>query len=115
MNMPTTSASLLPNCENFNDDGNINDDDNNNSNTSLIIPQSLQCHYQFKEFCGVCLPLCGKFSEYRVETKFQERSILIFTGIAAFIGGILVFIASAYRRKTMYASSVTPVANYVVT
>ena len=93
--MATPSASLLPNCENFNDDNNDSD------NVSLIVPQSLQCHYQFKEYCGLCLPLCGKFSQYRVQTKFQERSIIIFSGVAAFIGGILVFIASIYRWRAM--------------
>ena len=93
--LKTPSASLLPNCENFNDDNNDGD------NVSLIVPQSLQCQYQFKEYCGLCLPLCGKFSQYRVETKFQERSIIIFSGAAAFIGGILVFIASIYRWRAM--------------
>lgn len=83
--------SLLPNCEIFDD----------NENHSKIVPQSLQCHYQFKEYCGACLPLCGKFSQYRVETKFEERAIIIFGGAAAFIGGILVFILSAYRWKAM--------------
>ena len=92
----SSAASLLPNCENFNDDN-----DNDILPIAPIGPQSLQCHYQFKEFCGLCLPLCGEFSQYRVKTKFQERSILIFTGIAAFIGGILVFVASVYRRKAM--------------
>ena len=87
----TSLASLLPKCENFNDTDNI----------SLIAPQSLQCHYQFKEYCGLCLPLCGKFSLYRVQTKFQERSVLIILAIAAVIGGILVFIASIYRWKAM--------------
>ena len=89
----TPLASLLPNCEIFNDD--------DNDNTSLIVPQSLQCHYQFKEYCGLCLPLCGKFSQHRVQTKLQERSIIIFTGVAGFIGGILVFIASIYRWRAM--------------
>ena len=99
----SSAAILLPNCENFH---HHHDDDDNNipivpTDHELIEPQSLQCHYQFKEFCGLCLPLCGKFSQYRVETKFQQRSILIFAGTMAFIGGILVFIASAYRRKAM--------------
>ena len=89
----TSSASLLPNCENFDDDNDDDGDDNN-------VLHSLQCQYQFKEFCGLCLPLCGKFSQYRVDTKFQERGIIIFSGVAAFIGGILVFIAS-YKRKAM--------------
>ena len=92
--MSTPSASLLPNCENF-------DDDNSSQNGTVVVPQSLQCHYQFKEYCGLCLPLCGEFSQYRVQTKFQERSIIIFSGIAAFIGGLLVFIASIYRWRAM--------------
>ena len=92
--MNTPSASLLPNCENF-------DDNDGTQNDSMVVPQALQCHYQFKEYCGLCLPLCGKFSQYRVQTKFQERSIIIFSGVAAFIGGILVFIASIYRWRAM--------------
>ena len=91
----SSAATLLPNCESFNND---NHDD---ENILLNKTQPLQCHYQFKEFCGLCLPLCGKFSQYRVETKFEQRSILILSGIAAFIGGILVFIVSVYRRKAM--------------
>ena len=92
--MNTGSSSLLPDCENF-------DDNDDSQNSSLIVPQSLQCHYQFKEYCGLCLPLCGEFSQYQVQTKFQEKSILMFSGIAAFIGGILVFIASIYRWRAM--------------
>ena len=94
-------ASLLPNCEIFGDDNYENFGNDNISPNEPNKSQSLQCHYQFKEHCGLCLPLCGKFSQYRVETKFQERSILIFAGIAAFTGGILVFIASVIRRKAM--------------
>ena len=89
-------AALLPECEGFNDE-----DNSSASSIAPIDPQSLQCHYQFKEYCGLCLPLCAEFSQYRVEDKIQERSIFIFSGVAAFIGGILVFLASAYRRKAM--------------
>ena len=92
--MNTPSASLLPNCEHF-------DNNEDSQNISLVASQRLQCHYQFREYCGLCLPLCGKFSQYRVQTKFQERSIIIFSGVAAFIGGILVFIASIYRWRAM--------------
>ena len=98
-NLKTSSSavSLLPNCENF---GNEHYGDSISSNETNESP-SLQCHYQFTEHCGLCLPLCGKFSQYRVETKFQERSTLIFAGIAAFTGGIVVLIVSAFRRKAM--------------
>ena len=94
--MNTPLAHMLPNCENFDDD-----DNNNNNNTSLIAPQSLQCHHQFKEFCGLCLPLCGEFSQYRDEIKFKERTMIIFATVGAFIGGILVFVVSAYRWRVM--------------
>ena len=93
--MNTRLASLLPNCKNF------NDSDDGSQDNSSVVPQSLQCHYQFKEYCGFCLPLCGKFSQYRVQTKFKQRSMIIFSGVAAFIGGILVFIASICRWKAM--------------
>ena len=90
--MNTPLAHLLPNCENFDDDDN---------NTLPIAPQSLQCHHQFKEFCGLCLPLCGEFSQYRDEIKFKERNMIIFAAAAAFIAGILVFTVSAYRWRVM--------------
>ena len=85
----SSGAALLPKCEIFNDDNNT------------IPPKSLQCHYQFKDYCGLCLPLCGKFSLYRVKTKLLEKSMQIFGSATAFVGGILVFITSAYRRKAM--------------
>jgi len=89
-----SAVSLLPNCEDFNKD-------NKTFSTAPTVSQSLQCHYQFKEFCGLCLPLCGKFSQYRARIKFQEKSIFIFGGVSGFIGGILVFISSVYRQKAM--------------
>ena len=90
--MNTPLAYLLPNCENFDDDDN---------NTLPIAPQSLQCHHQFKEFCGLCLPLCGQFSQFRDDIKFKEKKVIIFSAAAAFIAGILVFTVSAYRWRVM--------------
>jgi len=92
------SPSLLPVCENFKEGNDLGLDHGNVSRATI---KPLKCHYQFKEFCGLCLPLCGKFSQYKVKTKFQERSILIFSGSSAFIGGILVFIAAFIRRKQL--------------
>ena len=99
----TVSASLssmLPVCENFKD---IDLDLENglNSSQDVYTTQPLQCHYQFKEFCSLCLPLCGKFSQYKVKIELQERSVLIFSGVSAVIGGILVFIATVVRRKKL--------------
>ena len=72
-----------------------------NNTILLIAPQPLQCHYQFKEFCGSCLPLCGKFSEFKNDVEFHVKAFVIFGATAAFIGGILLFVISAYRRKAM--------------
>jgi len=94
--MATSSSSLLPVCEHFSDVDNITDD-----NTTQITPQHLQCHYQFKEYCGLCRPLCGEFSQYSAEPKFQERTLVILSGVMAFIGAALVFIAAIIRRKSM--------------
>lgn len=89
-----SSSSVLPNCESFVDsDFDIEYSNNSQADTT----QHIQCHYQFKQFCGVCLPLCGKFSQYKVKTKLQTRAILIFSGASAFIGAILVFIAACTR------------------
>ena len=88
--MHTSLAHLLPNCD-------VDSDDN----TLPIALQSLQCHHQFKEFCGLCLPLCGKFTLYQDEIESKEKKVTIFSAAAAFIGGILVFIVSTYRWRVM--------------
>ena len=89
-------AALLPKCESF------NDDDNHSASTIVPIePQSLQCHPQFKEYCGLCLPLCGEFKQYNYETELSTKVIYISAGVMGFVGGILVFLASVYRRKAM--------------
>ena len=94
--MATSSSSLLPFCEQFSNADNITDD-----NTTQIISQPLQCHYQFKEYCGLCRPLCGKFSQFKADTKLTQRAILIFAAVIAVIGGFLVFVAAIIRRKAL--------------
>ena len=94
--MVTSSSSLLPVCEHFSAVDNITGD-----NTTQIISQPLQCHYQFKEYCGLCRPLCGEFSLHSVQPKFGERIAIITAAMMAFVGGILVFIAAIIRRKAM--------------
>ncbi|XP_065889434.1 uncharacterized protein [Dysidea avara] len=94
--MGTSSSSLLPVCEHFSGVDNITGD-----NTTQTIPQPIQCNYQFKEYCGLCRPLCGEFSLHSVQSKFVERIAIITTAVLAFIGGILVFIAAIIRRKVM--------------
>ena len=95
--MSSPLSSMLPVCENFED----TDIDNSNNLQNMHTSQPLQCHYQFKEFCNLCIPLCGKFSQYKDKTRLQEKSVLIFSGIFATIGGILVFIVAVVRKKKM--------------
>ena len=93
--MTTEQGSLLPVCEIFGTD---------NESTSDVIDndaEPLRCHYQFKEFCGLCLPLCGTFSQYSVEVRFAERAVIILAAVLALIGGIVVFTAALIRRSEM--------------
>ena len=91
-------STVLPVCEDFEES---NHDLVNQSNNSQDALQPLQCHYWFKEFCSLCLPLCGKVSQYKAKTKLQEKSVLIFSGALGFIGGILVFIVAVIRRNKL--------------
>jgi len=95
--MTTLSSSLLlPVCEYFSNVDNITDD-----NTTQVTPQPLQCHYQFKEHCGWCRPLCGKFSSHSADRTLQEKTAMIIAAVLGITGGILVFIVSIKRRKSM--------------
>ena len=93
--MSTEQGSLLPVCETFGTD---------NEFTSSEVEsdtEPLRCHYQFKEFCGLCLPLCGTFSQYRVGVRFAERAVIILAAVLALIGAIVVFTAAWIRRSEM--------------
>jgi len=91
----TKLGSLLPTCEEFN----VGND------SSLIVSENdaepQRCHYQFKRFCGVCLPLCGTFSQYPDQVRFGEKAVIILTAILALIGGFVVLIAAIIRRSEM--------------
>ena len=92
--MATQSGSLLPVCEIF----------DNNNNLSFNMKQNtseLTCHYQFEEFCGVCLPLCGTFSQYPDQVKLSELILILIGAILAITGGIIVSFAAMIRRKEM--------------
>ncbi|XP_065890808.1 uncharacterized protein [Dysidea avara] len=93
--MATESGSLLPVCETF------NDEDDSSSVATRNASEPLRCHYQFREYCDVCLPLCGDFSQYPDQVKVAERSVIILSAVLALIGGIFVLIAAIKRRKTM--------------
>jgi len=94
--MATSSSSLLPVCEHFSNGDNITDD-----NTIQVTPQPLQCHYQFKEHCGICRPLCGKFSQFKIDTRVSQKAILIFAAVMAVIGGFLAFVVAIIRRTAL--------------
>ena len=95
--MATNFGSLLPFCEAF-------DASSNFSSTAKGISSSSEtpsCHYQFKRFCGVCLPLCNAFSQYSAPVKLTEKILIIVAAVLAIIGGIIVLIAAGIRRKEM--------------
>jgi len=91
--MATNLGSLLPICEIF---GN-----NNSLITKEKVSVSPKCHYQFKEFCGVCLPLCSAFSQYPDQIRLSEKIVILTASILAIIGGIIVFIVAVIRQKTL--------------
>ena len=95
--MATRLGSLLPICEEI-------DADNRQIKEESNISEPLKCHYQFKEFCGVCLPLCATFSQYTAEARISEDIIIILSSILAIIGGVIVFTVAAIKRKEMYVS-----------
>ena len=95
--MATRSRSLLPICEAIDADNNNISQINEESNVS----EPLQCHYQFKEYCGVCLPLCGTFSQYTTEVRISEDIVIIISSILAIIGGVIVLTVAAIKRKEM--------------
>ena len=93
--MITDQRNLLPVCETFGSD---------NESTSIVIKNNtepLRCHYQFKEFCGVCLPLCGTFSQYPDQVRFAEKAVIILAAVLALIGGFIVLTAAVIRRSEM--------------
>ena len=93
--MTTEQGHLLPVCEalSVGNESSVMIVDNNS--------EPLRCHYQFKEFCGVCLPLCASFSQYTDQVKIGERTILVIAAILSIIGGVVVIIASVIRKKKM--------------
>jgi len=73
--------------------------------TRLLISKKvlkpLKCHYQFKEFCGVCLPVCGTFSQYNDETLTFETSLVVASIIVAILGGTITITAAVVKRDNM--------------
>ena len=91
--MATEEGNLLPVCETFGTD--------NESSSVTIIREPLKCHYQFKEFCGLCLPLCGTFSQSSDQVKFGERAIIILSAVLTLLNGLVMLIAAVIRPTEM--------------
>ena len=90
--LTTGQEYLLPVCETFSNDA---------ESTSVTVEndtEPLRCHYQFKEFCGVCLPLCATFSLY---PEFAERTILTVAGALVLTSGLIFLIVSVIRPSEM--------------
>ena len=98
--MATELGALLPTCEAIESGGNSSSVVTRNDSEPLI------CHYQFKEYCGVCILLCGTFSQYPDQIKLTERGVIIFSAVLALLGGTLMFIAAIIRRKQMYVNDI---------
>ena len=95
--MATDLGSLLPVCEAIDFNNRTSSlEKQDNASASLI-----KCHNQFKEFCGVCLPLCATFSQYTDQVRISEDIIIITSGIIAVIGGVSMVIVATIRRKEM--------------
>ena len=88
--MTTEQGKLLPVCETFGAD--------NQSSSIITISDPLKCHYQFKEFCGLCLPLCGTFSQYPDQVKLGERAVIILAAVLALTGGLVILSAVVIKR-----------------
>ena len=94
----TEFGALLPTCEA------IKSENNFSSGVTVNTSEPLKCHYQFGEYCGLCLPLCGSFSLYSVQLKFAIRGIIIFScAVGVIVGGIII-IAAVLRWKKMYVT-----------
>ena len=89
--MTIEHGNLLPVCETF----------GTGSVITVNNTEPLRCHYQFKEFCGVCLPLCGIFSQYPDDVRFTEAAVAIAGGVLVVISGLIYVIFTVIRPSQM--------------
>ena len=78
----TEYRTLLPDCEAKNES------------------EPLKCHHHFKEYCSICLPVCGEYSLTSDEDNKIEKVVLILFGTFGLVGGIIVLVVAIVRRKT---------------
>ena len=67
----------------------------------IVDNSSNSCPDNFEIFCEKCLPLCSSFSQYDKATTLIRKIVDIGGAIIAIIGGVLLLILSAVRRKAM--------------
>jgi len=90
--MSSEFGALLPTCEAF---------ENVSGSSSRNVSEPLQCHYQFKEYCGLCLPSCRNFSQFNDEDmKFGVVALICYMGLSL-SGSIVLLISAIVKRKTM--------------
>ena len=89
--MTIEHGNLLPVCETF----------GTGSVTTVNNTEPLRCHYQSKEFCGVCLPLCGIFSQYPDYGIFTETAVVIAVGVLVLISALYCIIFAVIRPSQM--------------
>ena len=90
--MTTEQGNLLPACETFGTDA---------ESTTVNDTEPLKCHHQFKEFCGVCLPLCGSFLLRPDHIEFTVRAVSIVGAALVFISGFIFIIVAVIRPSQM--------------
>ena len=85
-------GNLLPVCETL----------NTSSVTNVNDTEPLKCHYQFKEFCGVCLPLCGNFLTYPdPQDQSTVKAAAIASAVLVLISGFIFIVVAVIRPSQM--------------
>ena len=72
-----------------------------NGASAVLDNSTVTCPDNFKLFCESCLPLCSSFSQYDKVTTSIRKIVDITAAVIAIVGGLLLIILSAMRRKTM--------------
>ena len=90
--MTTEQGNLLPVCETF---------ETYDNSTTVNDTGPLKCHYQFKEFCGVCLPICGIFSQYPDQVFFNIQAAAIASAVLVLSSGFIFIIFAVIRPSQM--------------
>ena len=94
--MVTDLASILPDCEGFDKEFDVE------VNSSLPnVSKPIRCHNQFTKFCKICVPSCGSFSQYPDHIVVLDSAFEILTGALAISGEIVFIVAAVVRRKQM--------------